>query len=91
MARKRRTYTPEFKAEAVKLVTEQGDPLVEAARSLGTHEALLRCHRGSAASCRRDALRRELARVGLHRAAWQRCEHDANRFTSRVGPAERAG
>ena len=27
MARKRRTYTPEFKAEAVKLVTEQGYPV----------------------------------------------------------------
>src|SRR5947209_16139589 len=42
MARKRRTYTPEFKAEAVKLVTEQGYSVAEAARSLGTHEALLR-------------------------------------------------
>ena len=27
MARRRRTYTPEFKAEAVKLVTEQGYPV----------------------------------------------------------------
>ena len=34
MARKRRTYTPEFKAEAVKLVTEQGYSVAEAARSL---------------------------------------------------------
>jgi transposase len=42
MARKRRTYTPEFKAEAVKLVTEQGYSVAEAARSLGIHEALLR-------------------------------------------------
>jgi transposase len=42
MARKRRTYTPEFKAEAVKLVTEQGYSLAEAARSLGVHETLLR-------------------------------------------------
>ncbi len=42
MARKRRVYTPEFKAEAVKLVTEQGYSLAEAARSLGVHETLLR-------------------------------------------------
>src|SRR3989475_4928222 len=42
MARTRRTYTPEFKAEAVKLVTEQGYSLAEAARSLGVHATLLR-------------------------------------------------
>ena len=42
MAKKRRTYTPEFKTEAVKLVTEQGYSVAEAARSLGIHETLLR-------------------------------------------------
>ena len=42
MARKRRTYTPEFKAEAVKLVTGQGYSVAEAARSLGVHDTLLR-------------------------------------------------
>jgi transposase len=42
MARQRRTYTPESKAEAVKLVTEQGYSVAEAARSLGIHETLLR-------------------------------------------------
>ncbi len=42
MARRRRTYTPEFKAEAVKLVTEQGYSVAEAARSLGIHKTLLR-------------------------------------------------
>ena len=42
MARRRRTYTPEFKAEAVKLVTAQGYSAAEAARSLGVHETLLR-------------------------------------------------
>ena len=42
MARKRRTFTAEFKLEAVKLVTEQGYSLAEAARSLGIHETLLR-------------------------------------------------
>ena len=33
MARTRRTYTPEFKAEAVKLVTQQGYSVAQAARS----------------------------------------------------------
>jgi transposase len=42
MAKKRRNYTPEFKTEAVKLVTEQGYSVAEAARSLGIHETLLR-------------------------------------------------
>jgi transposase len=45
MVRKRRTYTPEFKAEAVQLVTEQGYSVAEAARSLGIHETLLRSWR----------------------------------------------
>ena len=42
MPRPRRTYTPEFKAEAVKLVTEQGYSVAEAARSLGIRENLIR-------------------------------------------------
>ena len=42
MAKVRRTYTREFKVEAVKLVTEQGYSVAEAARSLGIHETLLR-------------------------------------------------
>ena len=42
MARTRRAYTPEFKAEAVRLVTEQGYSVAEAARSLGVSENLLR-------------------------------------------------
>ena len=42
MARTRRTYTPEFKAEAVKLVTEQGYSVAEAARSLSICENLIR-------------------------------------------------
>jgi transposase-like protein len=42
MARKRRSYTPEFKAEAVKFVTEQGYSVAEAACSLGIHDILLR-------------------------------------------------
>ena len=42
MARIRRTYSPEFKNEAVKLVTEQGYSVAEAARSLGLSDNLLR-------------------------------------------------
>jgi len=42
LARKRRTYTPAFKAEAVQRVTAQGYALAEAARSLGVHETLRR-------------------------------------------------
>jgi transposase len=42
MAKPRRTYTREFKVEAVKLVTEQGYSVAEAARSLGIHQTLLR-------------------------------------------------
>jgi transposase len=38
----RRTYTREFKLEAVKLVTEQGRSVAEAARSLGIRENLIR-------------------------------------------------
>jgi transposase len=45
MARTRRTYTPEFKTEAVKLVTEQGYSVAEAARSLGLNDNLIRSWR----------------------------------------------
>src|SRR4051794_20566618 len=42
MARQRRSYSSEFKVEAVKLVTEKGYSVAEAARSLGIGETLLR-------------------------------------------------
>ena len=42
MARQRRSYTREFKVEAVKLVTEKGYSVAEAARSLDIGETLLR-------------------------------------------------
>ena len=42
MSKKRRTYTAEFKREALKLITEKGYSVAEAARSLGIHENLLR-------------------------------------------------
>ena len=42
MAKARRTFTPEFKAQAVKLVTEQGRSVAEVARDLDLGESLLR-------------------------------------------------
>ncbi len=42
MANRRRRHSAEFKQEAVRLVTEQGYSVVEAARSLGINENLLR-------------------------------------------------
>jgi len=42
MGKPRRTFTREFKIEAVKLVTEQGRSVAEAARNLGIGENLLR-------------------------------------------------
>lgn len=42
MSKSRRTFTSEFKVAAVKLVTEQGRSVSEAARSLGIAAELLR-------------------------------------------------
>jgi transposase len=42
MARQRRSYTREFKVEAVQFVTEKGYSVAEAARSLDIGETLLR-------------------------------------------------
>jgi transposase len=42
MANTRRTFTPEFKAQAVKLVTEGGKSLAEVARDLDLGESMLR-------------------------------------------------
>ena len=42
MARQRRSFTREFKLEAVKLVTDKGYSMAEAARSLDVGETLLR-------------------------------------------------
>ena len=55
MASRRRTYTPEFKTETVKLVTEQGYSVAEAARSLGLSENLLRSWKHALASKGTDA------------------------------------
>jgi transposase len=50
MAKTRRTFTPEFKAEAVKLVTEQGRSFVEAAHDLDIGESTLRSWRQAIAA-----------------------------------------
>jgi transposase len=42
MAKTRRTFTQEFKAQAVKLVSEQGKSIAEVARDLDLSESLLR-------------------------------------------------
>ena len=42
MAKTRRTFTPEFKAEAVRRIAEQGKSLAEVARELGLGESMLR-------------------------------------------------
>ena len=41
MTTEKKKYTPEFKKEAVKLITEQGYKTTEAARNLGIHPSLL--------------------------------------------------
>ena len=45
MAKTRRTFTPEFKAQAVKLVTERGKSRAEVARDLDLGESLLRARK----------------------------------------------
>jgi transposase len=42
MTQKRKQYSKQFKADAVKLVTEQGYKVSEAARNLGIHHSSLR-------------------------------------------------
>ena len=41
MTKEKRTFTPEFKMDAVRLVTEQGYKATEAARNLGIHPSVL--------------------------------------------------
>ena len=58
MAKTRRTFTPEFKAEAVKLVTEQGKSLAEVARDLDLGESMLRSLEAGPGQGRRPGLPR---------------------------------
>ncbi len=43
MTQKRKQFSKQFKMDAVKLVTEQGYKVSEAARNLGIHHSSLRC------------------------------------------------
>jgi transposase len=56
MATTRRTFTPEFKAQAVKLVTEGGGSLAEVARDLDLGESLLRAWKQALTKDGRDAV-----------------------------------
>ena len=42
MSKKRRTFTPEYKKEAAKLVVESSRPIAESARDIGINEQTLR-------------------------------------------------
>jgi transposase len=42
MTKKRRSFTPEYKEEAAKLVIETSRPIAEAARDIGVNEQTLR-------------------------------------------------
>ena len=42
MTQKQKQYSKQFKLDAVKLITEQGYKVAEAARNLGIHHASLR-------------------------------------------------
>jgi transposase len=42
MARQRRKYTPEFKEEIVKLITEQGKSVAEVSRDIEVHDSVIR-------------------------------------------------
>jgi transposase len=50
MAKTRRTFTPEFRIQAVKLVTERGLSFVEAAHDLGIGHSTLRSRKQSLAA-----------------------------------------
>jgi transposase-like protein len=41
LARSRKSYSPEFREEAVKLVIETSRPIAQVAKELGIHEAKL--------------------------------------------------
>ena len=82
MKKKRRKYTQEFKEEAVRLITEQGYQITEAARNLGVNENMLGrwkreieggeeaapCLQGGAAlQAELDRLRKENKRLKMER------------------------
>lgn len=71
MSRTRRTFTREFKVQAVKLVTEQGYSYAEAARQLGVRDHQIRTWKKQLAADGGDTFRgaghRSAADAELHR------------------------
>jgi transposase len=55
MRKSRKNYPPEFKEEAVKLITEQGYPITEAARNLGVNATMLGRWKREIEGCGKDA------------------------------------
>jgi len=62
-SRTRRTFTEEYKRESVKLVTEQGYKIAEAARQLGISDKLLRQWRDKYSSEEEGSDNEELNRL----------------------------
>jgi len=56
MIKKRKKYTQEFKEEAVKLITEQGYQITEAARNLGVNVNMLGRWKREIEGCGEDGL-----------------------------------
>ena len=65
--RKRRRHRDEFKQEAVRLVTDQGYSVAEAARNLSLHENLLRTWKKKSESEANDSELSEEERMELAR------------------------
>jgi transposase len=55
MNKEKKKYTPEFKMEAVRLITEQGYKTTEAARNLGIHPSVLNRWKSQLASDGKNA------------------------------------
>lgn len=80
MARRRRSYTSEFKAEAVKLVTEKGYSVAEACRSLDIGETLLRSWMAALREKGPDAFPGN-GRLGPHEEELRRLRAENKRLT----------
>ena len=94
---KRRRHSEEFKREAVRLVTEQGYSLAEAARNLGVHANLLRTWKQKFAEEEQDLtedermelaqLRAENKRLRMERDILKKATARRRRFEAPAGPS----
>ena len=96
---KRRTHSEEFKREAVKLVTDQGYSLAEAARNLGIHVNLLRTWKQKSAAEAEEQdltedermelaqLRAEIKRLRMERDILKKATARRRRFEAPAGPS----